>query len=202
MQEIPSKLLADAVDEMATLPGIGRKTALRLVLHLLKQPRENVERFGNSFIQMRNELHHCKICNNISDTPVCSICSNKSRDSSIICVVESIREVMSIENTMQYNGLYHVLGGIISPMEGVGPADLKIDSLIERADNPEVKEIILALSTTMEGETTGFYLFKKLAHCDVTVSIIARGVSFGDEIEYTDEITLGRSIKNRQPFSM
>lgn len=202
MTEIPSKLLSEAVDEMATLPGIGRKTALRLVLHLLKQPKENVERFGQSFITMRNELHNCKICNNISDTPICSICSDKSRDSSIICVVESIREVMSIENTMQYNGVYHVLGGIISPMEGIGPSDLKICSLVERASENDVKEVIMALSTTMEGETTGFYLYKKLMPCNVAVSIIARGVSFGDEIEYTDEITLGRSIKNRQPFNI
>jgi recombination protein RecR len=200
MTEIPSKLLSAAVDEMASLPGIGRKTALRLALHLLKQPQENVDRFGNAFIKMRKELYRCKICNNISDIPVCSVCSDKSRDNSMICVVESIREVMSIENTMQYNGLYHVLGGIISPMEGIGPADLKIDSLVERAANENVREVILALSTTMEGETTGFYLYKKLSHCDVDVSIIARGVSFGDEIEYTDEITLGRSIKNRQPF--
>ncbi|MDR1896058.1 MAG: recombination mediator RecR [Prevotellaceae bacterium] len=200
MPEIPSKLLAGAVDEMASLPGIGRKTALRLVLHLLKQPKESVERFSNSFIRMHKELYQCEICNNISDTPVCSICSDKSRDTSIICVVESIKEVMSIENTMQYNGVYHVLGGIISPMEGIGPSDLKIDSLIERAADIKVNEIILALSTTMEGETTGFYLYKKLLSCNVMVSIIARGISFGDEIEYTDEITLGRSIKDRQPF--
>ncbi|MDR3246134.1 MAG: recombination mediator RecR [Prevotellaceae bacterium] len=201
MTEIPSKLLSAAVDEMASLPGIGRKTALRLALHLLKQPEENVERFGNAFIKMRKELYRCEICNNISDTQVCSVCSDKSRDDSMICVVESIREVMSIENTLQYNGLYHVLGGIISPMEGIGPADLKIDSLVERASNENVREVILALSTTMEGETTGFYLYKKLSQCEVDVSIIARGVSFGDEIEYTDEITLGRSIKNRQPFT-
>jgi recombination protein RecR len=200
MINISSKLLSDAVDEMASLPGIGRKTALRLALHLLKQPLENVERFGNAFIRMRKDLYHCKICNNISDTPLCSICADKSRDSSMICVVESIREVMSIENTMQYNGLYHVLGGIISPMEGIGPSDLKINSLVERAADENIREVILALSTTVEGETTGFYLYKKLSVCNVDVSIIARGVSFGDEIEYTDEITLGRSIKNRQPF--
>jgi recombination protein RecR len=200
MMDIPSKLLSDAVDEMASLPGIGRKTALRLVLHLLKQPPENVERFGNTIIRMRKDLFHCKVCNNISDTPVCSVCSDKSRDTSMICVVESIREVMLIENTMQYNGLYHVLGGIISPMEGIGPSDLEINSLIERTFDENISEVILALSTTMEGETTGFYLDKKLIPCNVQVSIIARGVSFGDEIEYTDEITLGRSIKNRQPF--
>jgi recombination protein RecR len=199
---IPSKLLSDAVDEMATLPGVGRKTALRFVLHLLKQPSENVERFGNTIIRMRNELYHCEICHNISDVSVCSICSDKSRDTSMICVVESIREVMLIENTMQYNGVYHVLGGIISPMEGIGPSDLNINSLVERASDEHVHEIILALSTTMEGETTGFYLYKKLAACNIDISIIARGVSFGDEIEYADEITLGRSIKNRQPFKM
>jgi recombination protein RecR len=200
MIDISSKLLSAAVDEMASLPGIGRKTALRLALHLLKQPIENVERFGNAFIRMRKDLYHCTICNNISDTPVCLICADKSRDTSTICVVESIREVMSIENTMQYNGLYHVLGGIISPMEGIGPSDLKINSLLERASDENIREVILALSTTIEGETTGFFLYKKLSTCNVYVSIIARGVSFGDEIEYTDEITLGRSIKNRQPF--
>ncbi|MDR0384992.1 MAG: recombination mediator RecR [Prevotellaceae bacterium] len=200
MMNIPSKLLSDAIDEMASLPGIGRKTALRLVLHLQKQPVEHVERFVNAFIKMRKDLFHCKVCNNISDTAVCSICSDKSRDTSIICVVESIREVMLIENTMQYNGLYHVLGGIISPMEGVGPSDLKIDSLVGRASGENIREVILALSTTMEGETTGFYLYKKLADCNVDISIIARGVNFGDEIEYTDEVTLGRSIKNRIPF--
>jgi recombination protein RecR len=200
--EIPSKLLSSAVEEMSGLPGIGRKTALRLVLHLLKQPAENVKRFSDAFVRMRNELYHCTVCGNISDTPVCSVCADKSRDSSMICVVESIREVMSIENTMQYHGLYHVLGGIISPMEGVAPSDLNIASLVERASSDEVSEVILALSTTMEGETTGYYLYKKLADCRVTVSIIARGINFGDEIEYTDEITLGRSIKNRQPFKI
>lgn len=198
--EIPSKLLSDAVDEMASLPGVGRKTALRLALHLLKQPQENVERFGNSFIRMRRDLFRCQVCHNISDTQTCSICSDKSRDTSLICVVESIREVMSIENTMQYNGTYHVLGGIISPVEGTGPSDLTVDSLLARASCAEINEVILALSTTMEGETTGFYLYKRLKPCNVTVSIIARGVSFGDEIEYADEITLGRSIKNRRPF--
>ncbi|MDR0725295.1 MAG: recombination mediator RecR, partial [Prevotellaceae bacterium] len=166
MTNIPSKLLSDAVDEMASLPGVGRKTALRLVLHLLKQPLENVERFGSAVIRMRKDLFHCKICHNISDTPVCSICSDNARDISMICVVESIREVMLIENTMQYNGLYHVLGGIISPMEGIGPSDLNISSLIERASDENVREVILALSTTMEGETTGFYLYKKLSVCN------------------------------------
>ena len=197
---LPSKLLSEAVDEIASLPGVGRKTALRLALHLLKQPTEQVERFSSAIVRMRKELYRCKVCHNISDASVCSICSDPTRDRSTICVVESIREVMSIENTMQYSGLYHVLGGIISPIEGVGPADLAIDQLRTRATDNEVREVILALSTTMEGETTGYYLFKKLANCNVLVSIIARGVSFGDEIEYADEITLGRSIKNRQPF--
>ncbi|MDR2466220.1 MAG: recombination mediator RecR [Prevotellaceae bacterium] len=202
MIEIPSKLLSAAVDEMASLPGVGRKTALRLALHLLKQPQENVERFGNSFIRMRRDLFRCRICHNVSDTSICPICSDTSRDTSMICVVESIREVMSIENTMQYNGTYHVLGGIISPIEGTGPSDLAVDSLLARAADTEIREVILALSTTMEGETTGFYLYKRLKPCNVTVSVIARGVSFGDEIEYADEITLGRSIKNRRPFEL
>jgi recombination protein RecR len=198
---ITSKLLADAVDEMAKLPGIGRKTALRLTLFLLKQPHTDVMRFGQAFITMRNELHYCEVCNNISDTHVCSICSGTSRDRSLICVVESIRDVMSIENTGQYNGLYHVLGGIISPIDGIGPSDLKIDMLLQRVEAEKPKEVIMALSTTMEGETTSFYLYKKLAVFDVRISVIARGVSFGDELEYTDEVTLGRSIKNRQPFN-
>lgn len=201
MIEIPSRLLANAVDEMAKLPGIGRKTALRLTLHLLRQSKDDINRFGQSFITMRNELHYCQSCNNISDTVICQICANTSRDRSLICVVESIRDVMSIESTMQYKGLYHVLGGIISPMDGIGPADLKIGMLVERALSDEIKEVILVLSTTMEGETTSFYLAKKLAPCNVLVSTIARGVGFGDELEYTDELTLGRSIKNRQPFS-
>lgn len=201
MQEIPSRLLADAVNEMAKLPGIGRKTALRLTLHLLKQSKDDVERFGQSFINMRNEIHHCKVCNNISDDELCTICSNRSRDTQTICVVESIRDVMSIENTMQYNGVYHVLGGIISPMDGIGPSDLKIDSLITRVHETQINEVILTLSTTMEGETTAFYLYKKLVPYEVAITTIARGVGFGDELEYTDELTLGRSIKNRQPFN-
>lgn len=202
MSEIPSKLLSDAVDEMSRLPGIGKKTALRLVLYLLRLPKNEVQRFGSSFINMREQICYCKECNNISDSEVCDICSNPRRDRSVVCVVESIRDVMSIENTQQYNGLYHVLGGIISPMEGISPSDLKIDLLLERVASGEINEVVLALSTTMEGETTCFYLYKKLAPYSVQVTTIARGVGFGDELEYTDELTLGRSIKNRQPFTV
>ncbi|MDR1054938.1 MAG: recombination mediator RecR [Prevotellaceae bacterium] len=201
MNEIQSKLLNDAVDEMSRLPGIGRKTALRLVLYLLRLPNNEVQRFGNAFINMRENICYCKHCNNISDSEVCGICNNPRRDKSLICVVESIRDVMSIENTQQYNGLYHVLGGIISPMEGIAPSDLKIDLLLDRVATSDIDEVVLALSTTMEGETTCFYLYKKLARYPVAVTIIARGVGFGDELEYTDELTLGRSIKNRQPFT-
>jgi recombination protein RecR len=200
INSLPSKLLEAAVNEMASLPSIGRKTALRLVLHLLKQPQNVVEKFGNSFINLRNEVKQCKVCNNISDTETCEICSNPARDCSVICVVESIKDVMSIEATMQFNGLYHVLGGIISPIDGVGPSDLSIDKLIERVTFGETKEIIVALSTTMEGETTAYYLFKKLNQYPIEISALARGVGFGDELEYTDEITLGRSIKNRTAF--
>ncbi len=200
-QQLPSKLLQAAVDELSRLPGVGRKTALRLALHLLKQPQQEVERFGRSFIAMRNEIKHCTECNTLSDNDRCDICANPRRDASVICVVESIREVLSIENTQQYNGLYHVLGGIISPMDGIGPADLKIDLLMERMARGGVKEVVLALSTTMEGETTCYYLYKKLRDFHIPVTTIARGVGFGDELEYTDELTLGRSIKNRQPFA-
>ncbi len=197
MDKYPSKLLENAVNEFSKLPGIGRKSALRLVLHLLRQDVESVNAFGNSLIQLRNEIKHCKVCHNISDTEVCQICSNSSRNVSVICVVENIRDVLSVENTQQYNGLYHVLGGIISPMDGIGPADLEIESLIERTKNDEVTEIILALSTTMEGDTTNFYIFRKLKDKPVKITTLARGVSIGDELEYTDEITLGRSLTNR-----
>lgn len=197
---LTSSLLSNAVDELASLPGIGRKSALRFALHLLKQPSENVNRFGKSIIQMREEIKYCSLCNMISDTPICSICSNKRRDSSLICVVESIRDVISIENTGEFNGLYHVLGGIISPMDAISPSDLAIDSLVKRASEGKAKEIFLALSTTMEGETTSFYIYKKICNYPVKISTIARGVGFGDELEYTDEHTLGRSIMNRQPF--
>ena len=185
---------------MSKLPGVGRKTALRLVLHLLKQSSEDVERFGNAFITLRNEVKYCEVCHTLSDAERCTICSNPRRDHTTVCVVETIREVLSIENTQQYNGVYHVLGGIISPMDGIGPHDLTIDRLVQRVAGGAVKEVILALSTTMEGETTCFYLYKKLCEYPVPITTIARGVGFGDELEYTDELTLGRSIKNRQPF--
>jgi recombination protein RecR len=200
IDKYPSKLLENAVNEFSKLPGIGRKSALRLVLHLLRQDVEAVNYFGNSLIQLRNEIKHCKICHNISDFDVCQICNNQSRNRSVICVVENIRDVMSIENTQQFNGLYHVLGGIISPMDGIGPADLEIESLIKRVENGEIIEIILALSTTMEGDTTNFYIFRKLKDKEVRVTTLARGVSVGDELEYTDEITLGRSLANRVPY--
>lgn len=200
IDKYPSKLLENAVNEFSKLPGIGRKSALRLVLHLLRQDVEAVNYFGNSLIQLRNEIKHCKICHNISDFDVCQICNNQSRNRSVICVVENIRDVMSIENTQQFNGLYHVLGGIISPMDGIGPADIEIESLIKRVENGEIIEIILALSTTMEGDTTNFYIFRKLKDKEVRVTTLARGVSVGDELEYTDEITLGRSLANRVPY--
>lgn len=196
----PSRLLQDAVDELSSLPGVGRKSALRFALHLLKQPVDNVERFGQSIIRLSKETKFCKICSMISDNDVCDICRDAKRDTSIICVVENVRDVISIENTMQYNGLYHVLCGIISPMDGVGPSDLTIDQLLKRAENEEIKEVLIVLSTTMEGETTSFYLYKLLSKFNIKISTIARGIGFGDELEYTDEITLGRSIQNRQPF--
>jgi len=200
IDRFPSRLLENAVNEFAKLPGIGRKSALRLVLHMLKQDLQDVEIFGNSLIQLRTEIKHCKVCHNISDTDTCSICSNPSRNPSIICVVENIKDVMSIENTQQFKGLYHVLGGIISPMDGIGPSDLEIDSLLNRVNEGNTEEIILALSTTMEGDTTNFFIYKKLKNTEVKISTLARGVSIGDELEYTDEVTLGRSIVNRMNF--
>ena len=200
MQNYPSRLLEDAVNEFAKLPGIGRKTALRLVLYLLKQETEEVNHFGETMIKLRNEIKYCTSCNNISDTEVCNICADNSRDHSIICIVENIQDVLSIENTQQYNGIYHVLGGIISPMDGIGPGELKLDTLEEKISKAEVKEIIFALSTTMEGDTTNFYIYKKFKMYPIKISTIARGVSIGDELEYADEITLGRSILNRTPF--
>jgi recombination protein RecR len=199
-QEYPSQLLEKAVSEFAKLPGIGRKTALRLVLHLLRQETEDVEHFAEALTRMRHEVRHCRVCHNISDSDLCPVCSNPQRDSSTICVVENIRDVMAIENTAQYNGLYHVLGGVISPMDGIGPSDLEISSLVSRVSEGGVKEVILALSPTMEGDTTNFYIFRKLADFDVRLSVIARGISVGDELEYADEVTLGRSILNRTPF--
>lgn len=200
IDKYPSRLLENAVNEFAKLPGIGRKSALRLVLHMLRQNKEEVITFGNSLIELRKEIKHCKICHNISDTDICRICSNPSRNESVVCVVENIRDVMSVENTQQFNGLYHVLGGIISPMDGIGPADLEIESLVERVDKGDIIEVILALSTTMEGDTTNFYIFRKLKGKEVKISTLARGVSIGDELEYTDDITLGRSLTNRVPY--
>ncbi|MFW5831232.1 MAG: recombination mediator RecR [Prolixibacteraceae bacterium] len=197
IEKYPSRLLESAVNEFSKLPGIGRKSALRMVLHLLRQDAEDVETFGNSLIQLRNKVKHCKICHNISDTDTCRICSNPSRNNSVICVVENIRDVMLFENTHQYNGLYHVLGGIISPMDGIGPSDVEIESLLKRAHNEELIEVILALPTTMEGDTTNFYIFRKLKDKPVKVTTLARGISVGDDLEYTDEITLGRSLLNR-----
>ncbi|MFV0390495.1 MAG: recombination mediator RecR [Paludibacteraceae bacterium] len=200
-QQYPSTLLENAVNEFSKLPGIGRKTALRLVLHLLKQREDDVDFFGNSFIRLRKEIVYCKVCHNISDTEVCHICSNPARDRQTVCVVENIKDVMTIENTQQYKGLYHVLGGIISPMDGIGPNDLEIESLVKRVNEDDVKEVILALSTTMEGDTTNFYIFRKLSPSGVKITTIARGVAIGDELEYADEVTLGRSIVNRVEFT-
>ena len=200
-QQYPSELLEKAVQEFSKLPGVGRKTALRLVLHLLRQDTDEVMQFTETIAHMRQKVKHCRICHNISDSEVCPICSDPRRDESTICVVENIQDVMAVENTQQYQGLYHVLGGVISPMDGVGPADLEIESLVERVKEGGVKEVILALSSTMEGDTTNFYIFRKLApFTDVKLTIIARGISVGDELEYTDEVTLGRSILNRTPF--
>ena len=196
-----SALLENAVNEFAKLPGIGKKTALRLVLHLLRQEKFSVENFGNAIIKLRKEIKYCHVCHNISDSDTCSLCSDPNRDDSIICVVENIKEVMVIENTHQSKGRYHVLGGVISPMDGIGPSDLEIDSLVKRVSEGGIQEIILALSATMEGDTTNFYIFRKLAPYNIKISILARGVSVGDELEYTDEITLGRSIINRMPFN-
>jgi recombination protein RecR len=200
IHSFPSKLLENAVDEFAKLPGIGRKTALRLVLHLLRQPNGDVERFSQAFTTLKNEIKHCKMCNSISDTEICSICSNPHRDSTTVCVVENIKDVMSIESTNQYNGLYYVLGAVINPMEGIGPADIKIEGLINKIQAGNVKEVIMALSPTLEGDTTNFYIFKKIKQFPVSISVIARGVAFGDDLEYADEITLGRAIVNRTKF--
>lgn len=200
-QQYPSVLLEKAIREFSKLPGIGERTALRLVLFLLKQTNEDVEAFGNAFISLKHDIKYCKECHNISDEDVCPICSNPRRDRSLICVVENVQDVMAIENTQSYHGLYHVLGGVISPMDGVGPGDLQIDSLVQRVQNGEVKEVILALGSTMEGDTTNFYIYRKLSRTDVKLSVIARGISVGDELQYTDEVTLGRSIQNRTAFS-
>ena len=213
MSNYPSILLSDAVEQMASLPGVGRKTALRLVLHLLRQSDRDVEAFTGALSKLKQDVKYCKVCHTISDQEVCPICQSHSRDKQVVCVVENVQDVMSIENTGQYNGLYHVLGGIISPMDGVGPADIEIDSLVERVKNGDIHEVILALPTTMEGDTTNFYIYKRLQNLSnsqlpvsdirpTKISQIARGVAIGNEIEYTDEITLGRSIVNRIEFKL
>jgi recombination protein RecR len=198
--EFPSRLLENAVNEFATLPGIGRKTAFRLVMNLLRRNNEDVKRFGESIIKLHGEILYCKNCNNISDTEICSICNDEKREKTVICVVESIQDVMAIENTRQFKGLYHVLGGIISPIDGIGPSDLKIDTLESKVKEGGIKEIIFALSTTMEGDTTNYYLYRRLNKYNITLTTLARGVAIGDELEYTDEITLGRAINNRNPY--
>ena len=202
LQQYPSALLEKAVGEFSKLPGIGRRTALRLVLFMLRQPVSDVEGFAEAVARMRREVKYCTVCHNISDTEVCPICSDNRRDRSLVCVVENVQDVMAVENTMQYRGLYHVLGGVISPVEGIGPSDLQIESLVQRVASGEVEEVILALGSTMEGDTTNFYISRKLAPYDVKLSVLARGISVGDELEYTDEVTLGRSIINRTPFAM
>jgi len=200
MQTYPSKLLEQAVNELARLPGIGRKTALRMALHLLKRKIPEVEALGTAVIKMRNEIIYCTECRNISDQEICAICASPKRDHALICVVEDIRDVMAIENTGQFSGVYHVLGGIISPMDGIGPQDLHIDALINRVATGKVVEIILALPTTIEGDTTNFYIYRKLSEFNLRLTTIARGISIGDELEHTDEVTLGRSILNRTPY--
>ena len=208
MNSYPSILLSDAVDQMASLPGIGRKTALRLVLHLLRQSDKDVEAFTGTLAKLKQEVKYCRVCHTISDQEVCPICQSHSRDKHTVCVVENVQDVMSIENTGQYNGLYHVLGGIISPMDGVGPSDIEIDSLMARVESGDIHEVILALPTTMEGDTTNFYIYRRLQNTTLhnatplKISQIARGVAIGNEIEYTDEITLGRSIVNRIEFKL
>ena len=195
-----SSLLEEAVDQLSSLPGVGRRTALRLALHLLGQPRENVEQFAGSLVRLKRDIRHCPVCGMISDDGTCPVCGDARRDPSVVCVVESLRDVLSIENTGQYNGRYHILGGIISPIDGIGPGDLRIHELNDRLAAGNIAEVILALSTSMEGETTAYYLYKQISRYPVKVTAIARGVGFGDDLEYTDELTLGRSIANRQLF--
>ena len=195
-----SKLVENAVNQLSSLPGIGKKSALRLVLHMIKQEKQNINQFGNSFIDLINNINYCSECFSISDKQKCEICSDHKRDKSTICVVEDIRVMMAVESTMQFKGIYHVLGGLISPMDGIGPSDIKVEELIQKVQNSEVKEIIFALSTTMEGDTTNFYLFRRLKDLNITISSIARGISIGDELEYADEITLGTAISSRLPY--
>lgn len=199
-QQYPSALLEKAVEELAGLPGVGRKTALRLALHMLRRPKEEADNLANAVRSLRHNVKYCRVCHNISDDDICPICSNPRRDDTTVCVVENVQDVMAIENTQQYHGLYHVLGGIISPMDGIGPSDIEIESLVSRVAEGGISEVILALSSTMEGDTTNFYISRKLAGMDVKLTAIARGISVGNEIEYTDEVTLGRSIINRTPF--
>ena len=201
-ENLPSKYLDTAVNEFAKLPGIGKKTALRLILHLLRQEKEEIELFGNSILDLPKNIKKCHICNNISDSDICSICSDPKRDNSTVCVTENITELMAIEKTGQFHGVYHVLGGLISPMEGIGPSDLEFSKLTQKAEKGIVKEVILALSTTPEGDTTSFYIYRKLAKYKLEITSLARGVSTGNELEYTDEITLGRSLVNRVKFEI
>ena len=196
----PSKLVENAVEQLSRLPGIGKRSALRLVLHMLKQEKNSVEQFGNSFIQLINNINYCTVCYSISNAGLCEVCSSDKRDKSVICVVEDIRVMMAIENTMQFKGVYHVLGGLISPMDGVGPNDLRIEELIKKVEIGAVKEVIFALSTTMEGDTTNYYLFRRLKDSGVKISSIARGIAIGDELEYTDELTLGTALSSRMPY--
>ena len=200
MERYPSVLLARATDELGKLPGVGPKTALRLALHLLKQPVASVDSFADAISKLRHDIKYCRICHNISDKDVCPICSDEQRDHSTICVVENVQDIMAIENTQAYHGLYHVLGGIISPMDGIGPGDIEIDSLVSRVAAGGIKEVILALSSTMEGDTTNFYITRQLKPFNIKQTVIARGISVGNELEYTDEVTLGRSIVNRTPI--
>ena len=196
----PSKLVENAVEQLSRLPGIGKRSALRLVLHMLKQEKHSVEQFGDSFIQLINNINYCTICYSISDAELCEVCASEKRDRSIICVVEDIRVMMAIENTMQFKGVYHVLGGLISPMDGIGPNELRIEELVQKVNNGKVNEVIFALSTTMEGDTTNYYLFRRLKESGIKISSIARGIAIGDELEYTDELTLGTALSSRMPY--
>ena len=197
----PSKLVENAVEQLSSLPGIGKKSALRLVLHMLNKDKITVEQFGDSFIQLINRINYCTRCYSISNTDLCEVCANPKRDTKTICIVEDIRVMMAIENTMQFRGVYHILGGLISPMDGIGPTDIRVDELINRITSENVKEVIFALSTTMEGDTTNFYLFRRLKDFNIKISSIARGIAIGDELEYTDEITLGTAISSRMPYT-
>ncbi|MDA9807813.1 recombination mediator RecR [Flavobacteriales bacterium] len=197
----PSKLVENAVEQLSSLPGIGRKSALRLVLHMLKKDKLAVEQFGDSFIQLISRINYCSRCYSISDAELCEVCANPKRDKQTICVVEDIRVMMAIENTMQYKGVYHILGGLISPMDGIGPNDIRVEELIKKIENENIQEVIFALSTTMEGDTTNYYLFRRLKDSGIKISSIARGIAIGDELEYTDEITLGTAISSRMPYS-